>query len=380
MKKQRMNFIDSARGVAMLFVFIGHFGWIYSLKLGIKTGRPMISEHFGLLASPAFIIISGLVVGFLSIARKNFTETRIKIIDRGIFLLSTGHLIMILSHVALFPAVDELWRYGLITDTIGLCLIIVSIAVSRMTYRKIFITGISLFIMNWFVMMFWQPDNNYLVALKEIFCGVYKTKVIRFSFPFLPWLGLFMVGSSVGIRIANYKKLGRPNEISVFLLKSAFISLFCALAIKIIYKAICYLCEFANNEMLYSLIADPYQRFPPSPVYFLFNAAQTYLIMYLIFHIEEKKLAKKLLDTTAMIGKTSLFVFVLQYYIYYIAFYITPNILPLKFFWPLYFFTSVILIIVLAKWWIARGYNRLLTVGYADWEKRVKMVWSKLII
>ena len=99
MKQSRIRAIDSGRGVAMLFVFLAHFNEYYLGSNG-KSNQLYFLEKFTKLASPTFIIISGITLGFLfSINKLNFGQTKRKLVDRGLFLITIAHVLIALSWI-----------------------------------------------------------------------------------------------------------------------------------------------------------------------------------------------------------------------------------------------------------------------------------------
>jgi uncharacterized membrane protein len=96
----RVASIDAARGSAMLFVCLAHFTNVYFFLNG-KEDIGIYLVLIGMVASPTFVTVSGLVAGFLAVTRQSsFTRLRLKLIDRGFFLLLVGHLVLSLSGVA----------------------------------------------------------------------------------------------------------------------------------------------------------------------------------------------------------------------------------------------------------------------------------------
>src|SRR5437899_12729419 len=91
---RRVASIDAARGTAMLFVCLAHFTNSYFFPIGQENiGRNLVA--IGMVASPTFVTVSGLVAGFLAVTRRNsFADLRRKLIDRGLFLLVVGHLLL----------------------------------------------------------------------------------------------------------------------------------------------------------------------------------------------------------------------------------------------------------------------------------------------
>src|SRR5206468_3469031 len=90
----------------------GAFGPVSDSRL------PKALFEIGRIASPTFVMISGLLLGFLYRTTRPFAATRTKFIDRGLFLLTVGHLLLC---GALRPHAD-LARW-LMLDVMGIALI-----------------------------------------------------------------------------------------------------------------------------------------------------------------------------------------------------------------------------------------------------------------
>src|SRR5665213_2210872 len=64
----RWEAIDAARGIAMFFVCVAHFGSGYFASIG-EPARQTLTDRIGMVASPTFMLISGMMLGMLASAR-----------------------------------------------------------------------------------------------------------------------------------------------------------------------------------------------------------------------------------------------------------------------------------------------------------------------
>src|SRR5688500_19223007 len=84
----RVRAIDAARGVAMVFVCLSHFGLEYFRRLD----EPSIAKALyvvGMIGSPSFMLISGLMLGVLyETKRTRFNQHRLLLADRALFMLT----------------------------------------------------------------------------------------------------------------------------------------------------------------------------------------------------------------------------------------------------------------------------------------------------
>ena len=70
----------------MSFVCLSHFATGYFASIG-HPERQDLTDRISMLASPAFMLISGSMLGLLSAARstEQFARLRDKLVDRGLF-------------------------------------------------------------------------------------------------------------------------------------------------------------------------------------------------------------------------------------------------------------------------------------------------------
>jgi hypothetical protein len=71
-----------------------------------------------------------------------------------------------------------------------------------------------------------------------------------------------------------------------------------------------------------------------------------------------------------MFGQASLFVFILQFFVYFTLVHLARPYLPFTSAWPVYLVTSMWGIVALGRAWYRRGYRRFVTVGLRDWHER----------
>ena len=100
---------------------------------------------------------------------------------------------------------------------------------------------------------------------------------------------------------------------------------------------------------------------PPSPAYFALYGGIGLLM--LLFFLKLESIRGAGLGLAVMVGQTSLFAFVIEYYVYLAIIY--PMHLSYTVVWPLYFVASVVTVAFTCWIWRHRGYNRFITVGYA---------------
>jgi hypothetical protein len=104
------------------------------------------------------------------------------------------------------------------------------------------------------------------------------------------------------------------------------------------------------------------QKYPPSPAYLLTCGGTGLAATTLIAWVEQRRLLPRLLATLATVGRSSLVVFIVQYFVYYVAVYSLH--LSFSHLWPAYLAISVLFIFGVAHVWDSYIGNDCLTVGF----------------
>jgi hypothetical protein len=103
------------------------------------------------------------------------------------------------------------------------------------------------------------------------------------------------------------------------------------------------------------------QKYPPSPTFLLGSAGLGFAILAAAAWVEDRGLFRSAFAILALLGRASLVVFVGQYFVYYVGFFLLR--LPMSPLWPIYFAVSVLINLACAWLWDAKFSNRFLTVG-----------------
>jgi fucose 4-O-acetylase-like acetyltransferase len=103
------------------------------------------------------------------------------------------------------------------------------------------------------------------------------------------------------------------------------------------------------------------RKIPPSPGYLVFFTGAALLMFGLLIFLGRAERAQGLLKWLATIGQVSLFVFVLQYFVFWTL----PDLLGIKpdHYFPLLFAGQIALLWLVALWWGRIGGNRWMRVG-----------------
>ncbi|NPC73893.1 MULTISPECIES: heparan-alpha-glucosaminide N-acetyltransferase domain-containing protein [Corallococcus] len=330
----RLEAVDAMRGSVMLLVFLSHFADAYLYPLGGEAAH--LRERIHLLtrlATPGFMVISGLMLGLLYARSRDFGPLRTRLQRRGLFLLTAGHLLIVPTY-RFWP--DEslvLLRTLPVTDTLAVALLVGPWVVTRLNGRARAVLGLGLFALSWTVSLCWWPEWIVARTFKEVFFGQRELSVLLSGFPVVPWLGVYLVGSMFGEWLgtwgrADVKGVGRRFEL---------VGLGIAMggaALVVLHIAVHHLWHGAGFDTLMALTSQS-QKYPPGPAYVALYGGTALALMGLLLHAEQAGYLSRFLRAASVIGRHSLLAFVLQFYVYYAGLYLLRlHYTPL---WPLLF-------------------------------------------
>jgi uncharacterized membrane protein len=364
----RLRSIDAARGATMLFVLVSHFGRSYFDGGDV---RGAVLQTITMIGSPTFMVISGMVVGFLHCTRPNhFNRLRITLAYRGLFLLTIGHAVILAGSWPLIRTA----RYLLITDAIGVSMLVGPAMVSRVSSAGRLIIAASLFALSWVAIGFWHPTSFAgRLALETLF-GSLHPSIYRYTLPLVPWCCLDLVASAVGERLGTLFVAGDVDGMRRLVARVGAVSVALALSAKLGYVIVKDLSAGValHNPWLSAagIFTSPGMRFPPSAGYLVFYSGLGWCWIYLWLSIERSDWAPRLINNFAALGQVSLFMFVAQYYVYFTVIYLVRPHLPFAWAWPVYLVISMLAVILPALEWHRRGYRRFMRVGFKHWYNR----------
>jgi uncharacterized membrane protein len=371
MIRERVRPIDAARGTAMLFVFLSHFAEVYLRNNGVLALLYPVYK-ITMIASPTFMVISGIMLGYLYRTETwNFGPIRERFVNRGLFLLTIGRLLIFVAHISIAGGIQEALHWGFITDAIGVSIIVGPLLIDKVQWKGRLLIAVLVFVMNWVVILLWSPELWALKVLKETLfgpAGTFNTQVYADVFPLVPWFSLYFLGTCIGERIGEHSASGEKWKIAPFVLKAWAGSWLIVLALLGgRYLISSFGITGFENEI--RSLTSPFQKLSPSPAFFSFYGGAGLFILYLLFRFEGNALVNRVASFAEVLGQTSLFVFIIQYYVYF-TFFSEVNF-GLTMVWPLYFVASVAVISIVSKVWYERGLNRLLVVPYlASWMRK----------
>jgi hypothetical protein len=203
---RRLLPVDALRGTAMVFVGISHisiFVWPYSSSLSA------LFKWLGYFATPNFLLMSGLAAGF-QLARSSSAAAVARIVDRGLFVLLVGH-VLVAGSLVFIAAPGTAFEHMVITDTIGLLLCTTPL-LRNIEPRTAFLTGAALFIVSSATAFALQPQSASAIFLGEIFLDVKNGahSEAGWAVATLQYFGIFIVG--IGIGKVIYRRRGTAGE------------------------------------------------------------------------------------------------------------------------------------------------------------------------
>jgi hypothetical protein len=311
-----------------------------------------------MLASPTFVIINGILIGFLYRTRTNdFDRIRMRFTDRGIFLLAVAHLLLVGSHVGAYPI-----AFFHMTDTLGVCLLVEPWLVTRIRPRNRVLISVGLYILALTALLLWHPENGFAIVLKETLIGSRMPSFYDYAFPVLPWFCLNFAATALGDRLGVQWEVGDSRAMQRTLARTAAACFSAGVLLTLAYVVGKHMHLLGPSALF---LVMPLQKQPPSPAYLLCYGSAGLALISACLLVERTGIAQRVVAHATAFGQSSLFAFVLQAYVYYAGIARVRDFLPLASrIWPVYLAMTMVFIVGSALIWHRRGYNRFVTVGY----------------
>ena len=354
-QRRRSQAVDAARGFAMLLVCVSHFGFYFSAAGDSRDSH--LVGILGLPASPTFILLSGLILGLLHRQSPgSFAALRLKLIDRGFFLLGPAHLLIAAAHLAAFRRIHFIF----ITDAVGVCLLIGPSLVMMASDKVRVALGAGILIISWCLHLIWLPAVSGHSVLRAIFLGEPPLTGGWLTFPILPWLGAYVLATPLGTLLADWMKSPSGPTVRLGTLAIVFF------ALGVLIHGFGHLQGETAREFLSAA-----QKYPPGPAYLLTAGGIGLGVLALFSWCEQREYLTGTIKILARMGRASLVAFIAQYFVYYVGFFFLH--LPKSSLWPLYLIGSMALVFAISDLWQRYFGNRYLTVGLTrllKWQQR----------
>lgn len=358
---ERILTLDAARGTAMLLACLAHFAWWMeaaypSLALKLAT--------IGLVATPAFMVLSGSMIGLKAgRARLVGTKMRLDLIDRGIFLIIVAHVLIAVAEVHRGGTILQRLEQFNSVDEIGVGCILFGVfnGLALKPMRVLLTLVFSLTCLGWALALAWHPLMPTAMVVEELLVGqLTNNPIVDYACPMAPYLALFVAGVVLGRFVAQREQQGRLDSIATPLCKLGATMVAAALAAQLSYKWAA-MQGWVSADSAWHASVGILRKIPPSPGYLVFFTGVALMMFGLLTHLRRATRARWLLEWLATIGQVSLFVFVLQYFVFWTL----PDLLGLKpaSYFPLLFAGQIALLWFMARWWGRIGGNRWIRIG-----------------
>jgi uncharacterized membrane protein len=365
---RRLQALDAARGAAMLFVCISHFGWVYFGRLPEHAFEMATLQRVGMVASPTFIMISGVLLGFLARTRPlEFAALRTKLVDRGLFMLTIGHVVIAVAHAPVAGGIGPAFEWGFITDVIAVGLMIGPWLVTRVPPGSRLVLAGAAYALTWITVALWQPESPALERAKEYLLGPShfldggNPRLVFECFPLVPWLAVYVAATVLGEYLGRRSAAGRGGETIPILVR---VAVGCVLGVLVV-KGVPFVLKIsalAPTTVLVWTLGWPFQKQPPSPAYLGVYAAFGLLLVCGLFALDARAALRSWIAVLATLGRASLAVFLVQYYLYFtLLAWWNPHYSA---FWPLLLLGSLTIVVGVGLLWGRIGNNDLFSVGY----------------
>jgi uncharacterized membrane protein len=216
--RRRIPTVDIVRGVLMALIMCTH--GLSNVDPNLTSSRAVDAFRVLLSGTVGFATVSGMLMGY-------FVVTKADDIDRVIHRYAArAALLVFFAHpliaVALYGPVgggksflDFTARAVFITDVLAFIFLTVVPVLPRVPARARLVLGIT-FIVVGRVLLLMPAPNMALLLVRDILAGVDPPakSVLRSTYPLLSVAGMFLVGSWLGHRFAVAERAGRLAELA----------------------------------------------------------------------------------------------------------------------------------------------------------------------
>lgn len=354
----RIKGIDAARGIAMILVCLSH------VRVHFADTAPNL--YFALtlvtrIATPTFLLLSGFVAAFVLADSRG--RMRMTILDRGLFVLIAGHLLLNLNELGELTAAHWLASRVTVTDAIGICLMLAGV-MSRLSALSLAAIGISLALASWTIANTLSVESPGLAQASAALFALRTDNRALIDAAIVPYLGVFLVGMALSKSLVVHLRAQRFDRVGRRLIAAGFVALGVTIAAALVWMWFRRSVPDAPFTDFIGRTLDPRSKLPPSPAYLLFYGGCGLLLAASCLLAQVRKVLPSVIERVATIGRASLMCFVAQDWML--------KLIPQLFgfdhlesivFWMVYLLLAVIAMYGLARQWGAHNGNRFLTLG-----------------
>jgi len=354
----------------MLMVCMSHFA---DLVFDDYPRAGYLLVLFGLPATPVFLVLSGVVLGHLTVSRKMSLERHRRwLIDRGLFLLLIGHLLLSVPHLlhGREQFDDMLLHTTQITDVIGVCLLVCALIVGKIEPERLVRVSVAALLGAVLVgIALHDRPSPWPVLTRLLFGAISPGESRGYVLPIAIYLPVFLIGLAYGqMRSALLGDRAGTLQLASQAAVAGVAGIVLAVAVKAAaLGAKPWLPDGWELPVYY--LTDPRQKLPVGPTYLMFCGGVGLLMAASFLWAGASGRFSGLLEAAATVGRASLAVFILQAWVYLgmlPAFGLRYGAINPWLWLPL----SLLGIWWFARFWDRAGWNRWLTLGLRGTQSR----------
>jgi hypothetical protein len=228
-ENDRLLPVDAMRGIAMFFIGVSHISFYL-----INDSRILAidARAIGFVATPNFLLMSGLACGY-QLAHSPTTGTALRIVDRGLFALLVGHLLVTASLVYMVPP-GTAFEHIVITDSIG-ALLCMAPLLKHATAQRLLWVGAAVYSLSSLFALAWHPTTGTQILFGALLLAVNDGGMpdIGWTCATLPYMGIFLGGVGLGKLIYDCRRAGRAEALSVRLAVVGSVAIVAALTVNV---------------------------------------------------------------------------------------------------------------------------------------------------
>ncbi len=366
-QRDRLLPIDAVRGIAMFFIGVSHISFYL---INDSATLPLYLRAMGFLASPNFLLMSGLACGY-QLAASPTTATALRIMDRGLFAFLVGHVLVAGSLVYVVPS-GTAFEHVVITDSIGILLCLAPL-LKHSSPRRLLWMGAAVYLLSSTLALYWHPSTRLQMFAGALLFAINDGGMpdVGWVTPSLPYLGIFLGGVGLGKLIRQSRRDGRALEVNARLAVAGSAAVGVAIAANVarhFIKPYLMLHWSPKNwaDVILTTLNIRHDA-PPTLGYALFYGGIGVALvgfLGLLVRQEAPGLMARMLRPAVVIGRASLVSYVLQQWtIDFVPIWVGFDSWLTPITAPLYLAVNTLLMYWVALVWGRHQGNRLITLG-----------------
>jgi hypothetical protein len=251
-------------------------------------------------------------------------QVKYLLLNRGLFLMIVGHALIALAEAHRNGGILRTLSGSSIVDEIGLAMVLAAFAVRPLAQARIqrhtAAAAGGIFLLAWMAALIWHPPVGWQLAAKQALLGpnLFGPAMRTYTAPTLQYLAIYAFGLPIGAAIR--RNLAEPEfalRIATSLTRWSTMMICAAL----VFRTLRWGADHGPLHIPYLPYMDISlsisSKLPPSPAYLVFYAGIGLLLSGALFYGWHRRsaLAHNLTRWLAVIGRASLFSFVLQYFL-----------------------------------------------------------------